>query len=190
MRDGDKMVFRARMKALTEQLGEDYLKKSDNEIAAAVLSLAEYQRADSVFAYSAMGRECATREIIEDALKKGKTVALPVVLGGGKMVFAEYRGALCEGAFGIGEPAKGAETLIPTDRDIVVVPALCCDREGFRLGRGGGYYDRYLVGCPAFTVCPCREKLMAERVPRDWNDLPVLAVITEDRTIRFREDGR
>jgi 5-formyltetrahydrofolate cyclo-ligase len=143
-----------------------------------------------LFAYNAAGRECATAAILEDAAADGKVLALPVVLGGGQMVFAEYRGELSTGAFGIGEPAGDTETLVPTERDLMIVPALCCDTDGFRLGRGGGYYDRYLSGCRAFTVCLCREALLAEKVPRDWNDLSVSAVITENRIIRLQAAGR
>jgi len=188
VKDGDKKEFRARVRAMTAQLDEAYIASSNEGITAAVLSLPEYRRAERVFAYSAMGRECATAGILEDAAAGGKTLALPVVLGDGQMVFAEYRGELSAGAFGIGEPAGETETLVPTEKDIMVVPALCCDKEGYRMGRGGGYYDRYLAGCRAFTVCLCREALLAEKVPREWNDLPVLAVITEKRVIRLQAE--
>ncbi|NCB52182.1 MAG: 5-formyltetrahydrofolate cyclo-ligase [Clostridia bacterium] len=187
---GEKKEFRARIRSLAAQFDEEYITSSDKGITAAVMAMAEYQGAERLFAYSATGRECATREIIEDAAARGKTIALPVVLGDGQMVFAAYRGELHTGAYGISEPEKGSDILVPTERDIMIVPALCCDEEGFRLGRGGGYYDRYLAGCLAYPVCLCREKLLAERVPRDWNDLPVLSVITEKRVIRLCEDDR
>ena len=74
----------------------------------------------------------------------------------------------------------------PGAGDIVIVPALCCDMEGYRLGRGGGYYDRMLPGCPASSVCLCRERLLQKNLPREWNDFPVDIVVTEARVLRLR----
>lgn len=184
MTDGEKKAFRARVRAMMAELDEDYLSESDAGILDAVLALGEYRGAERVLTYCSEGREVSTRGIIADALREGKTVALPVVYSGGRMVFAELRGELGVGALGIHEPRGELAIVSPTERDVMIIPALCCDAEGFRLGRGGGYYDRYLAGCPAFTVCLCRERLLAERVPREWNDLPVLSVITEKRVLR------
>ena len=56
---------------------------------------------------------------------------------------------------------------------MVLVPAVCYDRSRFRLGQGGGYYDRYLSGYGGATVGLCRDALLLERVPRERHDLPV-----------------
>ena len=68
--------------------------------------------------------------------------------------------------------------------DLMLVPALCCDRRGVRLGHGGGYYDRYLAGHSVYTACLCRERLLMEKVPADWNDFAVACVITERGIIK------
>ena len=53
-----------------------------------------------------------------------------------------------------------------------------------RLGHGGGYYDRYLAGRRVPAACLCRERLLLEKVPQDWNDFAVGFVITELRKIK------
>jgi 5-formyltetrahydrofolate cyclo-ligase len=183
----DKKAFRARVRAMIDALGDDYIAMSDAAITDNVRALAEYRSAERVFTYLSEKRECATRALIDEAVRSGRIVALPVSYSGGRMAFAEFCGALDTGALGIPEPCGELRFVSPTAGDIMIVPALCCDTDGYRLGRGGGYYDRYLDGCQAFTACLCREKLLSEKVPREWNDLPVSAVITECRVIRPAE---
>lgn len=180
----DKKEFRARIRAMIDALEDGYISGSNAMIAENVFSLSEYRNAERVFTYFSEDRECSTRALIEETVRSGRIVALPVSYAGGRMVFAEFCGTLGVGTLGICEPCGELNVVSPTARDIMIVPALCCDTAGYRLGRGGGYYDRYLADCPAFTACLCREKLLCETVPRDWNDLPVSAVITEDRVIR------
>lgn len=100
------------------------------------------------------------------------------------MDFALYDGKLDEGVYGIPQPPEEAETAEPGEKDFMLVPALCCDRRGVRLGHGGGYYDRYLAEHRVATACLCRERLLLEKVPKDWNDFAVNYVITEREIIK------
>ena len=181
----DKQALRIRVRETIKAFDEAYLAESNAAIEQAVLSLNEFRMSERVFTYYSQERECATRKIISEALRAGKTVALPVVYGGGNMAFGEYSGSLRDGVLGICEPVAGARILVPTERDVMIVPALCCDKAGCRLGRGGGYYDRYLADCTAVTICLCRERLLAEKIPKEWNDLTVNIVITEKGPIRL-----
>ena len=72
---------------------------------------------------------------------------------------------------------------MPEKIDLVLVPALAFDKECYRLGHGGGYYDRYLPRTRAFTVGLAREKMLFDRVPREAHDVPVMLVITEKRIV-------
>ena len=71
------------------------------------------------------------------------------------------------------------EPLIPGKDDLIVVPGLCYDRTGYRLGQGGGYYDRYLARHRGVTLGLCRETLLYGELPREWNDFPMEYVFTE-----------
>ena len=67
----------------------------------------------------------------------------------------------------------------PGAKDIIIVPALCCDRYGNRLGHGAGYYDRYLAHSEAFSVCLCRKALIEEKLPTEDTDIAVSLVLSD-----------
>jgi 5-formyltetrahydrofolate cyclo-ligase len=87
-------------------------------------------------------------------------------------------------SFGAEEPADGSR-LDPGSIDVVAVPGVAFDRGGRRIGYGGGYYDRFLRGLPAFTAALVfGHQVMEEAIPAGRFDLPVAAIVTEDETIR------
>ena len=91
---------------------------------------------------------------------------------------------LSSGTFGIPEPSNKSDILMPWDIDMAVVPAVSYDYDGFRLGRGKGYYDRYLCHVKGIKVGLAREKTMVKSVPREEHDIPVDIVVSEDK-IRY-----
>ncbi len=102
--------------------------------------------ANTIVAYYSLDDEVYTHGLIDELLAYGKTVYLPRVVSDDKMVLCCYTGAdsLSKGAFGIMEPIGGP---MPNDAhiDTVLVPGMAFDTEGHRLGRGKGYYDRFLT---------------------------------------------
>lgn len=180
----EKARLRQEIKVKTASLDERYLAESDAGIMRNVLSMPEFRDAGTVFAYLSVDRECDTRRIVEDLLKEGRRVALPRSRRGGAMDFAEYDGTLAGGIFGIPQPPDTAPAVEPEPGDFMLVPGLCCDRRGIRLGHGEGYYDRYLAGHSVVTACLCRDALLLEKVPKDWNDFAVCYVITEREIIK------
>jgi 5-formyltetrahydrofolate cyclo-ligase len=70
--------------------------------------------------------------------------------------------------------------------DFIIVPALTYDREGYRLGVGGGYYDRFLLRTNAFTAGVARERIMRDMLIHEAHDIPVKCVVTEKNAARFR----
>lgn len=180
----EKAALRRAINERISALDEEYLRESDRGIWENVLSLPEFRSAHTVFAYLSVDRECDTRRIVDQLLQEGRRVALPRSRKGGVMDFALYDGTLAEGMYGIPQPPDEAETVEPGDGDLMLVPALCCDVRGVRLGHGGGYYDRYLAGRRVPAACLCRERLLLEKVPQDWNDFAVGFVITELRKIK------
>ena len=77
--------------------------------------------------------------------------------------------------------ALTARLLARPDIDLALVPAVCYDRRGFRLGFGGGYYDRWLSGFSGFTVGLCRDCVLQDRVPTEDHDCRVDLLLTETR---------
>lgn len=177
----DKHMLRTKKRGELETLPQSYIDESDAAIEAKLLSLPEYIAAKRVFIYFSIGREVKTQGVISHALDVGKLVALPVCQDGGKMSFrlVSDLSELRSGKFGIPEPVPDAPELTPQTDDIMIVPALCCDTHGSRLGHGAGYYDRYLAEHACFTVCLCRKRMLESVIPTEPTDIAVSLVLTE-----------
>ena len=188
----EKAALRRQLFLEQEKLDSGTRRRSDGELFGRLRELRGFREASSVFLYVGTGAEPDTAVLIPELLAAGKRVAVPLCRGGGEME-ARLIGAAEElrpGRFGIPEPERGAP-LLPADAiEFILVPALCFDREGFRLGRGGGYYDRYLARTHAFSAGLCRGIFLRERLGRLEHDRRVNAVITEEEIIFPRTEDR
>ena len=182
----EKKKLRASIRDLTETLSEDYFRKSDAGIFENLSRMPEYRNARTIFVYWSMDREADTHAIINDALASGKTVTLPVCCAGGVMGARAIDSPedLVPGMLGIPAPRDGLRDVERVEIDLILVPAVAFDDEGRRLGRGGGYYDRYLNGYGGVTVGLAREKLLCPAVPTETHDMRVQFVVTEERVIK------
>ncbi len=162
-------------------------RKDDAEIFSGVASLREFRRAESIFCYVSVPGETDTRALIAHALTAGKTVSVPLTLPGGEMIpkvirsFSELR----PGRFGLPEP--GAAAPEPERIDLAIVPCLCADRAGYRVGRGGGYYDRFLADFKGKSVLLCPSSQLYDKVPREPHDKRCGIVVTETEIIRIKK---
>jgi len=173
--------LRNRLREEIAAFDEDYIANSNNELFLHVSSLKEFVAARNIMVYHSVEREPGTLLIAKAALSSGKTVSFPFCFRGGKMQaravtdLSELRPAM----LGIPAPPDTAPIIAPEELDLVIVPALTYDSAGFRLGYGGGYYDRYLHDIPAFTVGLARERLIMDELPREQHDIAVKCVVTE-----------
>ncbi|MCR5647932.1 MAG: 5-formyltetrahydrofolate cyclo-ligase [Oscillospiraceae bacterium] len=181
-----KKELRKIVRKTISELDADYLYFSDRGIYENVLSLDEVNSAELILLYYSVGREVDTRPLLKELFSRGKTVALPVCQPKGIMSFYSYHGRMTEdGFYGIPVP-EGGEEVLPPRGTVMIVPALAFDNEGFRLGQGGGYYDRYLASHELFTVGVGREELLLDKTPTDAYDMPVNVLVTEKKTVRLR----
>ena len=146
------------------------------------LALPQVEQADTVLVFYGTGREPNTVPLIQALLEKGKRVALPVVLPHRGMEARQVLDVdqLIPNRFGIPEPDGSCPVIDKRDIAVALIPHLMVDREGYRLGWGGGYYDRWLTDFPGFTVCICRPGRLADHVPREDFDVPVKLVLIEE----------
>ncbi|MBQ8830393.1 MAG: 5-formyltetrahydrofolate cyclo-ligase [Oscillospiraceae bacterium] len=181
----DKKAFRKEVFEKIAALPEEYIVSSNSGIYENFIALSEFASAKNIFAYISEKREPDTVRIIEKALELGKTVALPVSFDGGIMVPKVIKSLdeLEVGKFGIPAPKEDAPVLKEEDIDLIIVPAVTFDRNGYRLGRGGGYYDRFLERSAACSVGLGREKLLCE-VPLEKHDMPVKYLVTESKVYK------
>lgn len=177
----EKQLLRRTMKALENSLSHRYKEESNRAIAAHLLAMPEYQEAGTVFCFVGTEREIDTRPILEDVLAAGKRLCVPLCTGKGIMEPRQVTdlAQLVPGAYGILEPPASAPPAAVDEVDFAVLPCLTCNHLGQRLGRGGGYYDRFLSHYRGGTVLLCREKLIREEIPLEPHDYPVPWVLTE-----------
>lgn len=183
----EKQRLRRRRLDEAAQLDINYAKQADAIICERLMALPEYEKAKVIYAYYGVGHEVKTQELILRAIAAGKTVALPVTKSDGYMVPVLVRDihGLVRGKYGIPEPDEGAPLVEENDIDLILAPGLAFDRMGFRLGHGGGYYDRLLDRCPAFCVGLAREDMLVDRLIHEAHDKAVHCLITEKAVIRF-----
>jgi len=140
-----------------------------------VLEMPEVAAAGTIAAYYSIGTEPDTRRLIFALWKRGSYVVLPVLLPDGDLDWASYEGpdSLAPGPRGLlepVEPARGPGTVARAD--VVLVPALAVDARGYRLGRGGGSYDRALarVGGQVPTIALLYDDELLPTVPAEAHD--------------------
>ncbi len=157
--------------------------QKDSRIARRFVSLRAFQKAELVLCYVSTPIEVGTREIIERAWKAGKRVAVPYCLPQATaMEFYEIRSFddLQPRTFGVLEPVPHRCRII-TDfsRSIAVVPGLCFDSYGYRLGYGKGYYDRFLQTYRGMKVGICYQKCTKTQLIHGRYDVAVDLLVTE-----------
>ena len=155
--------------------------RSDQAVAIQVLALPEYRRAQSLFCFVSTTREIDTTPVLLDALHSGKTLCVPLCTEPGRMESRQITdlNQLVPGRYRLLEPTADAP-VVPVDAiDFAVLPCVTCNYLGQRLGRGGGYYDRFLSQYRGGTVLLCRELLIRQEIPVEPHDYPVPWVLTE-----------
>jgi len=154
-------------------------------IADRFVTLPEVRGAKVVMAFSSFGSEVPTGPIIERLRRLGVLVALPRIEGADLVAVPYAPGdPVRPTSFGAVEPI-GPERIDAASVDVVGVPGVAFDRRGRRIGYGGGYYDRFLKGLPAFTVgIAFGLQVVGDHLPAGSFDLPVRAIVTEGETIR------
>ena len=177
----DKQRLRRVIRELERQLSPRYKEASSRAIAAHLLAMPEYQAAGTVFCFVGSEREIDTRPILENVLAAGKRLCVPLCTEPGIMELRHVTSLdqLVPGTYGILEPLADAPKVDVDEVDFAILPCVTCNHLGQRLGRGGGYYDRFLSGYRGGTVLLCREKLIREEIPLEPWDMPVPWVLTE-----------
>lgn len=181
----DKAALRALIRAQAAAIPLQRRRESDALLARRFLALPQVARAQTLLLFWGVGTEPDTRPILDGLWAAGKTVLLPKCLPGRAMAARKAAGpdGLVPGAFGIPEPGEDCPAVEPDRIDLILVPDLCCDRQCYRLGQGGGYYDRYLARYHGHTVSLCRDELLQASVPTGEYDRPVELVLTETESL-------
>ena len=158
------------------------------DIARQVLAHPAYHSCGTLFSYVPFRQEVDTWPVMRTALAEGKTVAVPKVEGR-EMTFYRITGEadLAPGSFGILEPKESCPAIWPAAGDVMLLPGAAFDREGHRIGYGGGYYDRFLSRTNAACAALCASQRMSATLPREAFDRRCHYIITEREVLRTDE---
>lgn len=189
-----KQELRTRYKEWRKALESAQKADMDKRVAKYVRRLWQYEKNDTLLCYVSTAIEVDTHEIIRGALADGKKVAVPRCIPGTRLMefyYIDSLGDLSVGAFGVLEPQPDPSRLL-TDlsHGLCLVPALCYDLSGYRLGYGKGYYDRYLAGFGGSLVGLCYHECIEKHLPHGRYDRPVETLVTEQYIRRIHKRRR
>jgi len=179
-----------RKKAIEERNSIDrkLVLENSNIITQRLVSHNWFLKSSTIFIYVSKDNEVKTHDVIKDAINRGKNVCVPRIVGKEKMEAVLIKNPdedLEPGFFNIYEPKAHLAPFPEKDIDLVVVPGLLFDRKGYRVGYGGGYYDRFLSNIPdnCKTIGLAFSSQVVDRLPVDDYDRNVMLVITEKELI-------
>lgn len=179
-----KKNLRLKYRGIRETMPAAKKAKFDARIARQLFGLPEYQKAAVVFVYISKPIEVDTISIVKRALADGKAVAAPRCVPGTFEMEFYYITRLDDlepGTFGVLEPnTKTCRMVTDFSHGFCIVPGLCFDGKGYRLGYGKGYYDRFLSAYRGFTAGICYTSCVQYGLPHGYFDRPVAVLVTEN----------
>ena len=195
-----KETLREKMKRRLKETPREEFKRQGTASATLLRSSPVWSCHTTIFLFLSTRSEIDTQSMLETALKDGKRVFVPKVYGQGLVFYnvTSAEGPWEKGAFGIREPAGGGESpsALPAALEdfpaLIVVPGLAFDKNGNRLGKGGGYYDRFLgeldtEGRHYAALGLCMDFQIAGSVPAGEKDKKMDWVLTQNEIIEVKE---
>ena len=175
-----KKILRKIIKVRVSAISADEKAKREKLLLDNLFSMPEFLAANTVMLFANLPDEIGTFSLIDKCIAMGKKVFLPVI-NGDDMTVAEFTGEYQIGRYGIKEPSlltPHSSLLTPNSIDFVLVPGVGFSPNGYRLGRGKGYYDKFLSKhSNLFTVGVCFREQFYLDIPREPHDVPMNKVI-------------
>ncbi len=188
-----KKKLRAQAKEMRLSMSPVVKQSLDRKIKNKLLNLWAVREADTVLCYVSTNIEVDTKDFINTLLQMGKRVAVPRCEGGKSEMnfyFINSLDELSPGSFGVEEPESLKENLcLQTQGSVCIVPAFMFDKNGYRLGYGKGYYDRYLSRYEGTTVGICYSSNLKDKLYHGKYDRAVDLVVTDKDIIRKENEN-
>ncbi len=187
------------MSELKKRLRKEIRQKSDVEnskekerkITERLIKSQIFLEADAVFLYAALNNELSADEIALEAERLKKKTAFPLCEdenGKMKFYFTELKN-LKKGMYGIREPDKlKSEKAYFTEKSLCIVPGLAFGVNGERLGKGKGYYDRFLSEFTGKNVGLSFEERISDRIPMEKHDIKIDYLVTENKIYKTSKE--
>jgi len=189
----EKKTIRKRMRKMRERMSVNERMEKSNRIYERVEKFIHEKELQSIMAFVSMKNEVNTHLLIDRLIDHGKIVLAPVMdkITKGLLPYRliDNKNELVRNDYGIYEPHPHVCELFPVEKiELVLVPGLAFDRNGYRVGYGGGYYDRFLKQCPqAIWLGLAYENQLVDYIPHKEWDVPVNMIVTEERMLDCQE---
>jgi len=181
--------------ARRDQLSPDDIRRLSAAASSRLAQLPEFRAARTVMFFVSFGSEVDTLPAIRKALAEGKRVAAPRAdqrrHGLKPCEVTDLEADLAPGAYNIREPQRHCQPVPLDEIDAIIVPAAAWGEDGYRVGYGGGYYDRFLGRVPAaLRIGLGFEMQVVSEAPHGRKDLPVDILVTDKEVRRFARESR
>lgn len=185
-----KIELRKKYRKLREDFTPEEKRERDGLLFDQIVNSKQYREAKTLLCFVSTGIEVDTHRLIYSSLRKGKTVAVPRCLNNkGEMDFfiIQSMNDLEKGAFSLLEPNLELCPRLTDYRDaLCIVPGFSFDPEGYRLGYGKGYYDRFLSRFTGVKIGICYNNCISPKLPHGRFDVPVDFLFTEKYIKRIK----
>ena len=174
----DKTALRKEIREKKRAMTEEQIVDASRRLGELFIACDAYQQAKTIYGYLPYNQEVRTVPMLEQALRDGKRVAVPKVIGDEmRFIYMTDLSQVEKGYAGIPEPlADGPVAEDPTA--LVLMPGLAFDPQGHRIGYGGGFYDRFLAAEPNHpTVALCYDFQLLPKLETEEFDIPVDCVL-------------
>lgn len=179
----EKRRLRKIMRGKLDEMSDDEYWQLSCVIYTQLISLSMWKKAETIAITISTGKEVDTKMLIEKAWSESKRIVVPKCdPTSNSMVFREISSfKQLEHVFNNLLEPKVAETnrIDSNNIDLMIVPGICFNREGYRIGYGGGYYDRYLAKYTGNTLSLAFSFQIVDHLQIEDHDIPVSTIITE-----------
>lgn len=186
-----KRKLRESVLATLTRLSTNQKREIERELENQLYNSEIWQKAKVIGITSATSIEWNTEPMIKRAWEQNKTIAIPKTIPArSEMNFFKITSfnELKVGYANILEPNVSENRLIDkNDIDLIIVPGIVFDKKGYRIGFGGGYYDRFLVDFLNHTASIVSERQLVDTLPTEKHDIPVQFLITENGMLKTAE---
>lgn len=175
----DKKELRTYIRSLKKAMPPEEIVRRSQTLCRLVLDTDAYRRAKTIYGYLPFNQEVDLTTLLQQAMADGKQVALPKCYGKDmRFILMDDLSHIQRSSLGSPEPI--ADSPIATDKTaLMILPGLLFDRLGYRIGYGGGYYDRFLAQEPDHpTIGLCFDFQLVDQLKIDDYDIPAKTVFS------------
>lgn len=175
----EKEEIRKKIKEELNNISIDLINKKNYKIYKKIINSSEFQNAKTIFSYISLPEEVDTHPIIKKALDSGKKIYVPKIRDDYQMNIHEIfsLNELEKGQYNIEEPT--GDKCEQISFDIIIIPGIAFDLSRNRLGRGKGYFDRFLKKTKGIKIGLCFKEQLLSCIPHEEHDIMMDQVITD-----------